>query len=773
MRRTVRPIGPINSPPLALVGEAPGREEDLKGKPFVGKAGFMLKQMLASVGIPFDECYVTNVANIRPPNNDFSYFYADKSKKTPTKELVAARKRLWSEIEEVRPKVIVALGEEPMKSLTQQTGISNHRGIMFEREKHLGPVGRAEEYWLRVLPTFHPSYVQRVYLTRPIVELDLRKAWRQAHNPFTPQPELITFPSKETILWWLEQRFSPVSVDLETFGSRPIHTRCIGFAWNGNEAISIPLIKGGQHCWDEEDEYEILLAIRDYLEDSNVEKYLQNAPFDLTVLANEFGINVVNVRLDTMFSHHLLYPELPKSLDFLSSIYTDLPIYWADKEGDQGNAQYNCLDCCVTWTVAQKIEKELKDRGMWNFYNEVIHPAIFALTRMQNRGILINVAERENVRRDTEKLIEDAEKKLEGIAGRELNVNSPKQIKEFVYGDLNLPVQKKIKTRKPTVDDSSMKALARKFPDHAEVLRLIPRIRSLKKLISTYIDAELASGDRMKTSYNLAGQVTGRISSSETIEGYGGNLTAVPKSNFRRLYRADPGKLLIVSDLKQAEYRVFCWLAKVTQHIDLYVKDPFFDVHRLTASEMWSRPESEVTDELRSDAKNGVYAGNYGVGPMTFSRQHDIEFRRAKNILERYRMVRPELERWQRKIDEQIRATRKLRNPLGRERIFFGRLENDTFRAAYSHSCQSTVADVILKAIVELDKEGVEILLQVHDELVVQCPEDQIDQTARMVKKAMEIPIKIEGVEAPLTIPVEIKIGPDWWNLNPYEVKDA
>jgi len=754
--RSVKPIGPTNSPPLALVGEAPGREEDLRGIPFVGKSGFLLDQMLSKIGVGRNGCYITNVANVRPPNNDFNFFLKEGNERM----LADFRLRLWKEIEEVKPKVIVALGEQAMVSLIQKKGITKYRGMMYERDHR-------QDYKLRVIPTFHPAYVQRIYSTRPIVEMDLAKAYRQALSPSTPRVDFFTFPSLDGILCWLAERHSPVSVDLETLGSK-LHTRCIGLAWSETEAISIPLIRGGNHCWTEEEEFEILSALREYLEDPSVEKYFQNAPFDTTVLAREFGVNVSNVKLDTMFGHHLLYSELPKSLDFLTSIHTDFPMYWEETGSDQNNATYNCYDCCVTWMVAQRVEAELKERDMWDFYQEVIHPAVFALTRMQNRGVLIDIEARERVRRETEEKMLGHREWLSEAVGKDFNPGSPKQVKELVYGKLNLPPQKAPGTRSITTRDDALQALSRKFPQHKGLIQHILEHRSLRVLLSTYINAELTDDHRSKTSYNLAGTVTGRISSSKTIDGYGGNLQNIPRGDFRRIFRADPGKVIIKADLEQAEFRCFCWFAPVPSLIETYTLDSRYDIHRLNASMIYNIPEDKITKTQRSTAKNGVYAGNYGAGPLKMSRLYDMDFKQAKMILERWKRVRPELLRWQERIRDELRATRKLRNPFGRERIFFGRMDDATFRAAYSHTCQSTVADIILEAIVTLDQQGVEILLQVHDELVCQCPEEEVEETVEKMRNAMEIPIQVPGVEQPLVIPVEISVGPNWYDVKPW-----
>ncbi|MEK0326710.1 MAG: DNA polymerase A family protein, partial [Nitrosopumilus sp.] len=357
---------------------------------------------------------------------------------------------------------------------------------------------------------------------------------------------------------------------------------------------------------------------------------------------------------------------------------------------------------------------------------------------------------------------------LSKVAGREVNPNSPKQVKELIYGDWKLPVQKSLSTKKTTTDDDALRALTRKFPHHGGGLKAILNCRQARKLISTYIDARLDEG-YVRTSYGLT--KTGRITSSKTIEGFGGNLQNIPRGEFRRLYIPDPGKVLLKADLSQAEYMVFCWEAPVPEFIHAYTTDPTFDVHLLNASRIFEIPMEAVTKERRYVTKQGVYAGNYRIGALKLSKMHDMAFSQAQKIIEGYKKSCPELEIWWAKVEDRIRTTRTLRNVFGRERIFFGRIDNALFRAAYDWICQSTVADIINQALVELDKLEVEVLLQVHDELVFQCEDDPIviKDTVRKIKNAMEISLTFPGVDVPLVVPVEIAVGKNWFDVVEYK----
>jgi DNA polymerase-1 len=221
--------------------------------------------------------------------------------------------------------------------------------------------------------------------------------------------------------------------------------------------------------------------------------------------------------------------------------------------------------------------------------------------------------------------------------------------------------------------------------------------------------------------------------------------------------------------LSQAEYRVLIWRARIHRVIQRWTTEPDFNIHRWNASEnIYGVPLEQVTKQMYSDAKNGVYAANYNVGYVKVSRMYNMEQSRAKMIITNYHNNMPEVKGvYQKEIEDELRTTRCVRNPLGRERMFLGRLDDETFRAAYSHYCQSTVGDLINAALVQLHSEGVDVLLQVHDELVCQCDTADVERTVEQVRTAMERPLEFAGVDIPLVIPADINVGLNWGDTMP------
>jgi len=750
MPNPVPPCGPTSRPLIAIVGEAPGTDEERTGKPFVGATGRLLDSMLRASGIDRESCYITNVAKHRPPSNDFGVYYDDPKRTKPKPELLSLHQSLRDELARVEPSAVLALGGESLRALTGKTSIMAYRGTLCRAGS------------LRIIPSLHPAYLIRGNLNeRAIVEADLSKLLRYALDPSLgyPKTRFITDPSFEECLHYLRLPHRRIAYDYETIDNL---TWLFGFAWSDTDAISIPFTRGQAHRWTPEQEIEITLALRDMLENPAIEKLVQNGMYDNTISARELGIDVRGVTMDTMLAQHTLYPELPKGLDFLSSLYTDHPMYW----GEGRNPIYNCYDCVVTFETAAKQELELREREMWEFYQQVPMRALRALCRVQSRGVLIDQQARAEIRVQEAKHLDELKAKLPTL-GYQHNPFSPVKIMQHLYDELKLPVQYKGHGahKKRTSDDDALQALGRKFPQHKPLLDTILDCRQTNVLISTFIDQELHNG-RAVTSYNVAGTVTGRLASSSTIDGLGGNLQNIPRGAFRRIFVADPGCVLIKADLSQAEYRVLIWKARVYRVIERWTTDPTFNIHRWNASEnIYRVPLDQVTATQYSNAKNGVYGANYNIGAPKVSRMYNIPLPDAKFILDRYHQAMPEVRGvFQQEIQDELRRTGKIRNPLGRERLFLGQLTDDTFREAYSHYCQSTVGDLINTALSELVELGVDVLLQVHDEIVCQCPESELEATVHRLRDCMERPLKIAGVDQPLIIPCEIKVGRDWYN---------
>ncbi len=366
----VPPSGPAHAK-IAIVGEAPGADEVRLGEPFVGSSGKLLNQMLESAGISRRDCYLTNVSKVRPRGNDFKSRFYDKG--VPTQELSRCWYVLMEELHQVSPSITVLLGAEALRAVTGRKGITDWRGSL-----QWSTIGKT-------LATLHPAYVLRMYASRRIVEHDLRRALEESRSPrlLLPQHNFLPDPSYldvcETLNMVLQGKFK-VAFDIETLGPR---VRCLGFAWNRQEAICIPFTScrrppgdsevASTHVpaptdtpfhshWTEGEEAVILGLCNDILSNPSIPLIAQNFPFDASYLEREFGIVCRGLQMDTMVAQHCCYSELPKSLNFLCSFYTRVPCYWQyNASSDLETWKYNCYDCAVTFEVAEALEKELAE----------------------------------------------------------------------------------------------------------------------------------------------------------------------------------------------------------------------------------------------------------------------------------------------------------------------------------------------------------------------------------------------------------------------------
>jgi len=738
-KREVPAEGPHDAK-IALIGEAPGASEERLGRPFVGGAGRLLDNMLSNVGINRKECYIDNVVRIRPPHNKFSAL--------PSSVVEEGKKRLKLSLKVVSPNVIVAFGNNALEALTNKTGITKWRGSILQ-----GCTGK-------VVPTFHPAWVLRQWSGKPLVEFDLSRAKEESKSPEInlPQPTFTLNPSMEMAMKLLREAEDAeyLAFDIETLRGSCGLPICISFSTAPHTAFCIPFLVSGVPRWSRAEELELWAAITRLFSSPKPKKIAQNVMFDAYVLHSILDIDIVNFWMDTMLLHHVIYAELPKGLDTLCSIYTRYPYYKdipSKGGGDEEFWRYNCLDSCVTLECALKLRQEAEEFGVWDYYVERVNPLIWPLLQMQSKGIKVDAKMREKVAEETSARIAEYEDTLTSILGHELNVNSPKQMKEVLYKELGLPPRRK--DGAITTNEAAIRKLKKKFPDNP-VLDLVLKIRKERKLLSTYLTTPYDEDGYMRCSYNIAGTKGTRISSSKTVFGTGGNLQNIPAGTVRRFLVADEGKIFVAGDLSQADARCVAYLAQEETMIEIF-SDPSVDFYEEVAKMVFG------TGAERQTIKKVVHASNYCMGAETLSSILEVSMNEAKEIMAKYAQTFPRIGVWHLQVEQQLRKTRILEFPFGRKRIFFGRFNGVMFRDAIAAVPQSTVAEVLHQAIVSIHgcmPEYMDLILHVHDSLTVQCPEDKEEEAREMVKRAYDVPITIH--RRTFTIPVKIKSGRNW-----------
>ncbi len=318
-QRVVPGIGPKNAR-IAIVGEAPGAHEDHQLKPFVGPAGSVLEQCLHSAGLIKSEVYLTNVVKVRPPKNLIDpYFNSTKGTFTSAgREWV---ERLHVELNELAPNVVVACGATALAALTPFSKIMKYRGYFMESSVLAPP--------RKVIPTIHPAACLRgQYIYRHIISADLKKARENSTTSELKRPKrqlVWNFQTAGEVLEWLDyyEHQPLVSFDIEVMN---YEISCIGFSSSPDVAISVPL----DSRWSGIDELSIWRGIQRVLGNPASVKVAQNAIFDIHFLLSRCGIVVRGDIQDTMVAHHIMYPELPKGLAFLVSVYGGTQPYYKD-----------------------------------------------------------------------------------------------------------------------------------------------------------------------------------------------------------------------------------------------------------------------------------------------------------------------------------------------------------------------------------------------------------------------------------------------------------
>ena len=768
MKKSVPFEGPLGAK-LMLVGEAPGSNEEAQGRPFVGGAGKLLDKLLMNAGIARDECRIGNVCCERPA--------ANKWENLTEEQIAIGTKHLLEDIERVQPNLILALGAHAMETLVGEDKIGLWRGSMFTSFTKGGKQ-------IKVLPTYHPAGLMRNWDGMPLAAMDFKKAAKEMQFPELRRKtrETIINPTISEVWELLAQfnRAEKISFDIET--NRPkegqsIFITSIAIADSPNRALCIPFVDEDKTpYWDVGREIAILKALKQLLENPNVQKVAQNAQFDMGVLEWKFGIRVNPLHLDTMCGFHTLYSELPKGLDTLTSIYTDQPYYknWSGKGFDMFQ-RYNGMDAMVTYECGERIEEDLKELGVWDFYLKHIAPLILVLLEMQLQGVRIDPALLEKAKEEVGGRLAKNEERLEKALDHSLNVNSNKQMVEFLYEEMGLPVKLNRRSKNPTADEETLRAFANKT--QSPIFDLILAIRGDGKLLSTYLEAELKEG-RMHTSYNIGGSLkmdgklisgpeSGRLSSSRSIVMCSGtNLQNVPEGICRQVFIPDEGKVWVKIDLDQAEARVVGYLAEDKGMMERF--ETGGDIHTFNASCIEGISEGEINADQRYEAKRSVHAWNYLESYRGYARRVGISEVLGYQRQENYFRVCPGVRIWQKEVIAQLNKSRIMTTPTGRRRIFFGRWGAELHKKAVSFVPQSVIADVLNEGLVKLAgllrEEGLDaqLLLQVHDEVDLQCWKKDLWMIRGLLKEAFDISINIKG--RIIKIPFRIEVGSNWDN---------
>lgn len=783
---------------VMIVGEAPSGEEEAaklrtgKDSFFIGSGGELLNELLAAVGVDrATDCYVSNVARERPPNNDIGEFFFDAKRTEPKKPVVEGITVLGQEIRAYNPDVILALGNTPLWALTNNRSVSKWRGSQLETSA-VQHVELGKPY--KVVPTYHPSAVLRQYTWYKDTLHDFRRAvdWanglRQAREKrIATRPSLTQVLS---VLSYLESEAAAckqfqLSCDIETrFG----HIACFGIAWSRDDAISIPLISKYGHYWHEWEEQAIIKTICRLINHPSVVLIGQNYSYDTQYTAKWWGLKG-KLWMDTMVAHGLCFPGTQRGLDYLASLYAEHYVYWKD-EGKLFNLEtmdedrlwyYNGLDACYTYEAAQELDTLIDTFGLREQHNFMLQQFDMVLSMML-RGVRRDDDLQSELLLDCLLEIGKRQQLTTNLIGHYINPRSPKQLQSLFYSDLKqTPIKSRKGKRNVTTDEDALLLIAKREPLLGRLCHAITEQRSLSSAVSV-ITKRVDTDKRVRCSYDLVGTVTFRYASYENAFGTGTNLqnitagrtsseTGLHIPNLRRLLAPDPGKLFVDVDLQSADLLVVIWEAD-DESLKAAVREGL-DLHLCNARDVFSLPYSiddlrdpsllkrikETYHAQRQFTKVFVHATDYGGKARTVAGAVGLPVREVEQHQRTWFKKHPGIEDWHRRTERSLAESRSVSNKFGFRVIFFDHVET-LLPEALAWVPQSTVALTIDKAAVNLHehRKDVELLLQVHDSLDFQVVKGFTDWAGLRKELSISIPYS-----DPLIIPVGFKVSDKSW----------
>ena len=756
---------------IMVLGEAPGKEESECGRPFVGRAGQTLNKLLGIAGVQRSECLLSNVAKEKPPGGKIDFYFKDKKCMHPTPQLQTWISELMLEIDTYQPNVIIAFGRTALWALTGLSGIKAHRGFV---TNFTTPRGRV----VKVVPTYHPQAVSYDWSLASTVVRDIQKA--KYHSQDTKIPEdrrtLIANATKNEFLDYCDDMIDqgcPLAYDIET--SQPgSHINRFGLAHSPDFGISIPIIRSRKSIHSASDEVEIMNALANVFDNNPI--IMHNAPYDTSMTWRNYHIPVKYILMDTQVAAHILYVEQPKALTELASLYLDVPSWKHTSSLSPG--MYNAADCTNTYGLFEFFDVELSKKGLKGIYKHEMRQLEPVMYMMLN-GLQVDLEVRDELLIQERTKVVEAESKMVEIIGHSVNYNSPKQMANLLYVELDLPIQfkrrkSKDEPRKMTTDSEAIDKLLRET--NHPYLKWYKQAKKASKNISSFIDVKTSKEGKVFTSYNVTGTTSGRWSSSKSIiDPFGpGNLQNQPEEA-RRLYRAPPNYKWVRADYVQAEAVAVAYFSQDRVLMKLF-KDSFgmapserkkgYDVHRYTASTMFNIPIEDINGEQRRVGKTLRHACNYSAGPAVIAKQLGIKMTEGRNLLNIYFDRNPFLKIWHKRIEAELRATRMLLNPFGRIRRFLDRWGDGLLRSAYSFKPQSTIGDMMGKAISDFYYDygdDFDIKVQLHDAFYVVVPEKDVDIVMNCMRKSLIFPVTID--RETMYVDADFAVGDSWGEM--------
>lgn len=576
--------------------------------------------------------------------------------------------------------------------------------------------------------------------------------------------------SRKLFLQNLLQQTS-VCFDTETTGLDPLVAELVGiaFSWEKGKGFYLPVPE------DRDQAQEFIEELRPFFEADTIEKVGQNLKYDIKVLA-KYNLKVAGKLFDTMLAHYLINPDMRHNMDVLAETYLNYtPVSITELIGKKGKNQlsmrevpvkdqteYAVEDADITWQLKEHFEKELEEAGTRKLFDEIEIPLLRVLAAMEIEGINLNTSFLNDLSKALDTDITRLTSEIYEAAGEEFNIGSPKQLGVILFEKMKLVEKpKKTKTGQYSTAEDVLSYLAK---DH-KIIQNVLDYRGLSKLKSTYVDAlpeQVAVDGRVHTDYMQTVAATGRLSSNNP------NLQNIPirTERGREVRKAfiprDENHTLLAADYSQIELRIIAALSEEETMIKAFQDGE--DIHASTAAKVFNIPLEEVTREQRSNAKTVNFGIIYGVSAFGLSNQTDLSRSEAKELIETYYKTYPKLRNYMSDQVDFARENGYVKTVLDRRRylkninsanaIVRGAAE----RNAVNTPIQGSAADIIKIAMINIYEKlensnyKMKMLLQVHDELVFDVPNEELDAMKSLIQQEMENAFK-------MTVPLDVEVG--------------
>ncbi|MGD9248729.1 MAG: DNA polymerase I, partial [Desulfobacteraceae bacterium] len=608
-------------------------------------------------------------------------------------------------------------------------------------------------------------------------ELEFRQLQQEFQKTEASQPTDYQVVLTEAELAGLIQRLQKCrrfAIDTETTSKNPMDAVMVGISLSMSpyEAFYIPCGHRYVGAPEQLKLAYVLDQLGPILADEKIEKIGQNIKYDWTVFRRH-GAELRGVAFDTMLASYLLNPSKRAhnldqiALDFLGHkniTYTDVAgkgkkaVTFDQVTLDQA-VPYACEDADVTLRAYEVLLPQLEALELTGLMKTVEMPLVEVLMEMEMTGICLNLDKLHDLSKSFEGQLHRLKEDIYALADEVFNIQSPQQLGRILFEKLKLPVIKK--SKKKTGFSTDVEVLT-KLADEHELPAFVLRHRSLAKLKSTYVDALLDQVDggtgRIHTSFNQTVAATGRLSSSDP------NLQNIPirteqGRQIRAAFTARPGWILLSADYSQIELRILAHYAQDTILIDSFLRDE--DIHRRTASEVFQVPPESVSDELRRQAKAINFGIMYGMSAFGLSRELGISPQMAQTYIDSYFERYSGVKKYMERAVDQARETKRTDTLLGRLRLLpdiasrNANVRQFAERTAINTPIQGTAADLIKVAMIEMGKTlrreglGTKMLLSVHDEIVFEVPQHELETIKVLAPEVMEgvwnlrVPLKV------------------------------